>query len=81
MIERDGHVRSFHVANVTAKTLRPIIDKNIDQASVLMTDESRLYPKIGTSFANHHTVTHSENEYARLGAYVHINTAEIFFAS
>lgn len=80
LIERDGRAKSFHVANVTAKTVRPIIVTNANRASSLMTDESLVYPKIGEEFANHHTVNHSANEYARLGGYVHCNTAESFFS-
>jgi transposase-like protein len=80
LIERDGRAKSFHVANVTAKTVRPIIVTNANRASSLMTDESLVYPKIGEEFANHHTVNHSANEYARLGGYAHCNTAESFFS-
>ncbi|MBG0792168.1 IS1595 family transposase [Methylocystis sp. H62] len=80
LIERDGRAKSFHVANVTAKTVRPIIVTNANRASSLMTDESLIYPKIGEEFANHHTVNHSANEYARLGGYAHCNTAESFFS-
>lgn len=80
LIEREGHVRSFHIANVTATTLRPIIAKNVELASMLMTDESLVYPSIGKNFANHGTVNHSANEYARLGGFIHINTAENFFS-
>ncbi|NUJ80966.1 IS1595 family transposase [Methylocystis sp. FS] len=81
LIERDGRAKSFHVANVTAKTVRPIIVTNANRASSLMTDESLIYPKIGEEFANHHTVNHSANEYARLGGYAHCNTAESFFST
>jgi transposase-like protein len=80
LVERGGHVRSFHVANVTAKTVKPIIAKNVELASMLMTDESVIYPKIGAKFANHGTVNHSANEYARLGGYLHTNTIENFFS-
>ncbi len=80
LIERNGRVRSFHIANVTAKTVKPIIVKNVNAASTLMTDESVIYPKIGEGFANHLTVCHSANEYARLGGFAHINTAESFFS-
>ncbi|MGJ0514092.1 IS1595 family transposase [Methylocystis sp.] len=80
LIERDGRAKSFHVANVTAKTVRPIIVANANRASSLMTDESMIYPKVGEEFANHHTVNHSANEYARLGGYAHCNTAENFFS-
>ncbi|MGJ0395210.1 MAG: IS1595 family transposase [Methylocystis sp.] len=80
LVERDGRAKSFHVANVTAKTVRPIIVTNASRASSLMTDESLIYPKVGEEFANHHTVNHSANEYARLGGYAHCNTAENFFS-
>jgi transposase-like protein len=33
LVERDGSVRSFHVANVTATTLRPIIVTHVNRAS------------------------------------------------
>ena len=47
LIERDGHVRSFHVANVTAKSIKPIIAANVQKATTLMTDESPVYYKLG----------------------------------
>ncbi|WP_439574172.1 IS1595 family transposase [Phreatobacter sp.] len=80
LIERDGKVRSFHVPAVTAATLGPIINANVDKATALMTDESTVYPGIGKKFASHSTVNHSANEYARLGGYIHINTAESYFS-
>jgi len=80
LVERGGRVASFHVANVTAKTVRPIIVTNVNRASVLMTDEAPIYKGVGTEFARHHTVNHSANEYARLGGYVHTNTAENFYS-
>ncbi len=54
LIERDGHARSFHVATVNSKTLRPIIDANVSKSSAFMTDESTLYPKIGATFSMRH---------------------------
>jgi transposase-like protein len=80
LIERDGAVRSFHVTNVTAKTLRPIIVKHASRKSYLMTDESRVYPTIGKEFSGHGTVNHSADEYVRLGGFMHTNTIESFFA-
>ena len=46
LVERDGSVRSFHVADVTAQTLRPIIVTQVNRASYLMTNESRVYTGI-----------------------------------
>jgi transposase-like protein len=80
LVERDGKSRSFHVANVTAKTLRPILAKHADKASALMTDESRVYPSVGAEFATHLSVNHSADEYVRLGGYAHTNTVESHFA-
>lgn len=81
LVERDGRVASFHVANITSETVRPIIVQNADRASALMSDESRVYPVVGKEFASHGTVNHSANEYVRLGSFMHINTAETFSAS
>jgi transposase-like protein len=80
LIEREGEVRSFHVANVTAKTLRPIITKHASRKSHLMTDEARVYPAIGDEFAGHSTVNHSADEYVRMGGFAHTNTIESHFA-
>ena len=80
LVERDGRATSFHVANVTAATVRPIIVTNANRASALMSDESPIYPKVGSEFANHHAVNHSAKEYVRLGGYVHTNTAENFYS-
>ena len=80
LVERDGKSRSFHVANVTAKTLRPILTKHADAASALMTDESKVYPSIGIEFVNHHTVNHTADEYVRFDGYIHTNTVESHFA-
>ena len=78
LVERGGEVRSFHVANVTSKTLRPIIVKHASRASHLMTDGARLYPKIGAEFAAHSSVNHDAGEYVR--GIAHSNTAENFFS-
>lgn len=80
LVERDGETRSFHVANVTAKTLRPLMVKHASRKSYLMTDESRVYPKIGDEFAGHGTVNHSAEEYVTLGGFHHTNTVESHFA-
>ncbi len=36
LVERDGRTKSFHVANVTAANLRPILVKHADRKSHLM---------------------------------------------
>ena len=78
LIEREGHVRSFHVANVTSKTLGEIMEKNVAKATAIMTDESVVYPKLAEAFASH--CIPQRNEYARLAGFIHVNTAENFFS-
>jgi hypothetical protein len=72
LVEREGHARSFHVANVTTKTLGPIMEKNVAKATAVMTDESVVYPKLAEAFASHGTVNHSANAYARLAGFSRI---------
>jgi transposase-like protein len=79
LVERDGRVRSFHVPNVTAQTLKPIIVSHVNKASYLMTDESPVYRPIGTQFGGHGTVNHSAEEYVR-ATFWHTNTVENFFS-
>ena len=80
LVERDGQVRSFHVANVNAKTLRPLLFTNVDRSSALMTDESPVYNRLGREFSYHGTVNHSASEYVTTGGWKHSNTAENFFS-
>jgi transposase-like protein len=79
LIESDGDVRSFHIAQVSAKTLGPIIEKQVHKASAIMTDESTVYPPIVGEFSMHGTVNHSANEYAR-AFFWHSNTTECYFS-
>jgi transposase-like protein len=79
LVERDGRVRSFHIPNVTAQTLKPVIVANVDKATYVMTDDSPVYPAIGREFAGHGTVNHSIEEYVR-AQFWHTNTVENFFS-
>jgi hypothetical protein len=78
LAERDGKARSFHIANVTAETVRPLIVTVTSRKSHLRTDESGIYWKVGEEFATHRTVNHSAEEYVRGDA--HTNTAEGMFS-
>jgi len=78
LVERGGRARSFHVANVTGKTLRPIMVKHIDRKSALMTDDAGQYRPIGVEFARHESVNHGAEEYVRGDA--HSNTVEGYFS-
>ncbi|MBT5413670.1 MAG: IS1595 family transposase [Rhodospirillaceae bacterium] len=78
LVERGGHVRSFHVPAVNAKTLRPILVTQVSRKSVLMTDDAGQYRVIGPEFARHETVNHGIAEYVRGEA--HSNTIEGYFS-
>ena len=80
LVERGGKARSFHVKNATAKTLRETAVKIASRKSYLMTDENAAYTRLGKEFDGHATVNHSANEYARLGGFVHVNSAENYFS-
>jgi transposase-like protein len=80
LIERGGEVRSFHIKNATAKTLRETAVKIASRKSYLMTDENTAYTKLGKEFFGDKTVNHSADEYVRLGGFVHVNTAENYFS-
>jgi transposase-like protein len=79
LVERNGAARSYHVANVTSKTIRKVIVKAVSRQSHLMTDGANMYPAIGREFVAHSTVDHSAGEYARQGFH-HSNTVENYFS-
>jgi hypothetical protein len=84
LIERDGRARSFHVASVTADTVRSIIRTNASRKSTLMSDEANFYSRVGSEFAAHHAVDHTRKEYAYAdlpsGHTVSINVSENFYS-
>ncbi len=79
LVERNGNVRSFHVNNVNAKTLKPIIQAQMSKEAHLMTDDAGQYSILGPVSATHETVNHSAKEYVR--GNVHTNTIEGFFST
>lgn len=79
LVERDtGIKRSYRIANVDAKTLRPILKAQLSDKARLMTDEASAYTKVGREFAEHGIVNHSAKEYSR--GDVTTNTVESSFA-
>ncbi|MEX2166835.1 MAG: IS1595 family transposase [Methyloceanibacter sp.] len=78
LVERGGRSRSHHIANVTGKTLRPLLVTNVSRKSTLMTDTHGGYHRVGKEYARHEMVDHGREEYVRGDA--HSNTAEGFFS-
>lgn len=77
LVERGGAARSTHIANITGKTLRSVLD-NVDRKSELMTDTAGGYLHVGREFAAHEMVDHGKDEYVRGKA--HSNTVEGYFS-
>lgn len=77
LVERGGKARAMHVGNATKEVVAKIVTDNVDRASRLHTDESRLYTGAHEHTATHETVKHSAGEYAR--GDVNTNSVEGFF--
>ena len=75
----EGKVRSFHLPEVNAATLKPILREQIDKAAMVFTDDASYYRGLRADFpAGHYTVQHSIGEYVRGGATV--NACENYFS-
>jgi hypothetical protein len=72
-----GKARSFHVLNVTGKTLKPILNAHVAKNADLCTDDSLSTAALEktTRIA---TLNHSKGEYVRGDA--HTNTVEDYFS-
>jgi transposase-like protein len=82
MLERDNKkVKSFKVNDTRAKTLLKEIYTNIEENSLLITDEAKQYQSIGNSYV-HRTVNHSQDEYVRdlKGFKLYTNSIEGFWS-
>jgi transposase-like protein len=76
-----GEARAFHMElGVGADVVREILVKNASRQSVLVSDESRLYTKLGKEFASHETLLHWGNEYVNKNGYT-TNNVENFFGT
>lgn len=79
LVERNtGMARSFHVEEVNAKTLVPLVRENLHREAKLMTDEAAYYTKLGREYAAHGVVRHGQGEYGR--GDIHTNTIEGYFS-
>ena len=80
LVERGGAVRASHVPDVSAKTLRKAIARNVDPKSTMNTDDALAYYHMSREFAAHGVVNHSRGEYVSKDGKAHIQSAELFFA-
>lgn len=90
LVEREGNVRTLHIANINHNTLRSALVQNVDRSSALSTDGASRFVGIGREFKAHGSVDHAAGEYAqskvtggvwnRVEARYHTNTVENFFS-
>jgi hypothetical protein len=81
LVERGGKVRSHHMTDISAKTLRPVLLAQLGEAAAktkLMTDGEGQYRIIAPMFSSHDVVNHGIGEYVRGDA--HTNTIEGYFS-
>ena len=78
LVERGGHVRTFHVKQATKVNVAQLVTENVAKESKLFTDESRLYSGMVDHFLDHQAVRHGAGEHVREG--VHSNTIESYFS-
>lgn len=78
IVERGGNLRSFHVASVGQRELRPILKEQIAASATVHTDEASYHRSLGKDFAKHEVVNHRIGEYVRGDIYT--NTLEGYFS-
>ncbi len=82
LVERGGRARSFHVHEVNANTLRPILREQVAAETHIMTDEAGQYCQttvaLRDEFASHNYVKHGIGEYVR--GNIHTNNIEGYFS-
>lgn len=82
LVDREsGQSRWFHVDNARAADIHPIVLGNISREARLMTDEAKMYRKIGREFAAHGTTVHAAGNYvSTTDRTIHTNTVEGAFS-
>ena len=83
LVQRGGEVRSYHVAGSTVSEVIPIVERNVDIETAVMTDSAALYKFRLVDYRSHGRVDHSSGEYVRRVAgrpIIHTNTVEGYFA-
>ena len=76
-----GTMKTFTFDKFRADEVHPIVRANISREARLMTDEARMYQKIGKEFAEHGTTLHGIRQYVDYSdRTIHTNTVEGAFS-
>ena len=78
MLERNGEVMTKVVPNVKKHTLLQHVYENVEQGSIVHTDELRSYNGLNRIGYRHETVNHGIGQYVDKGS--HVNGIEGFWA-
>lgn len=82
LVDRDsGTMRTFTFDKFRAEQVQPVVLANISREARLMTDEARMYWRIGREFAEHGTTMHGRGQYVDYAdRTIHTNTVEGAFS-
>lgn len=82
LVDREsGQSKWFKIDGAKAADIHPIVLDNISREARLMTDEAKMYRKIGREFNEHGTTTHARMEYVNpKDRTIHTNTVEGAFS-
>jgi transposase-like protein len=82
LVDREtGTMRSFTFDKFRAEQVHPIVLDNIAREARLMTDEAKMYKKIGREFAEHGTTLHGARQYVDYqDRTIHTDTVEGAFS-
>ena len=76
-----GTMRTFTFDRFSAADVHPIVRANVSREARLMTDEARVYVKLGREFAEHGTTHHKTKQYVDFtDRTIHTNTVEGAFS-
>ena len=78
MVERKGRVSAYVVPKQPQKAIVAHIDAQVDPASVVYTDDSRLYDRLGKAGWDHKVIDHSSKVY--VSGDVHTQTIDGFWS-
>lgn len=62
---QSGQIRLFVLDNTQRRTIQPKIEQMTPQACTINTDEYNIYSQLPDTGRTHHTVSHSDHEWAR----------------
>jgi transposase-like protein len=87
LVERDGKARSFQIEHAGREAAEKIIGENVSNEARLMTDAASYYRHGEFDVADHETVNHDADEYARyerdadgVEHVIHTNTVENYYS-